>query len=126
MIWINIEFLSSYSCKRTKIFSLPVAHDVLLNLCPALSFSCSCVTILSFFCFVKVNFLFTFYLFLLCKGQLVLLLPFFFYVKIRHSTDREVALMILMAYLSYMLAEVRFPTTSTCRVFFVFLIVNEL
>lgn len=29
----------------------------------------------------------------------------------RHSTDREVALMILMAYLSYMLAEVRFSTT---------------
>jgi hypothetical protein len=28
----------------------------------------------------------------------------------RHSTDREVALMILMAYLSYMLAEVRFST----------------
>lgn len=26
----------------------------------------------------------------------------------RHSTDREVALMILMAYLSYMVAEVRF------------------
>lgn len=27
--------------------------------------------------------------------------------RVRHSTDREVALMILMAYLSYMLAEVR-------------------
>ena len=27
---------------------------------------------------------------------------------LRHSTDREVALMMLMAYLSYMLAEVRF------------------
>lgn len=26
----------------------------------------------------------------------------------RHSTDREVALMMLMAYLSYMMAEVRF------------------
>ena len=26
---------------------------------------------------------------------------------LRHSTDREVALMMLMAYLSYMLAEVR-------------------
>ena len=26
----------------------------------------------------------------------------------RHSTDREVAIMMLMAYLSYMLAEVRF------------------
>lgn len=30
----------------------------------------------------------------------------FLYLEIRHSTDREVALMILMAYLSYMLAEV--------------------
>lgn len=29
----------------------------------------------------------------------------------RHSTDREVALMMLMAYLSYILAEVRFPST---------------
>lgn len=27
--------------------------------------------------------------------------------KIRHSTDREVALMMLLAYLSYMLAEVK-------------------
>lgn len=26
----------------------------------------------------------------------------------RHSTDREVALMILMAYLSYIMSEVRF------------------
>ena len=30
----------------------------------------------------------------------------------RHSTDREVALMMLMAYLSYMMAEVRFLILS--------------
>lgn len=29
-------------------------------------------------------------------------------IFLRHSTDREVALMMLMAYLSYMLAEVKF------------------
>lgn len=31
-----------------------------------------------------------------------------FLTNSRHSTDREVSIMILMAYLSYMLAEVRF------------------
>lgn len=31
----------------------------------------------------------------------------------RHSTDREVAIMVLMAYLSYMLAEVRFSLTTS-------------
>lgn len=33
----------------------------------------------------------------------------------RHSTDREVAVMMLMAYLSYMLSEVRFPQLVACR-----------
>lgn len=30
----------------------------------------------------------------------------YFLINFRHSTDREVSIMILMAYLSYMLAEV--------------------
>ncbi|KAK8557396.1 hypothetical protein V6N13_013668 [Hibiscus sabdariffa] len=44
----------------------------------------------------------------------------------RHSTDREVALMILMAYLSYMLAEVRhaFATLSFVAEIFIFLYVG--
>lgn len=32
----------------------------------------------------------------------------YFRLNCRHSTDREVAIMMLMAYLSYMLAEVSF------------------
>jgi hypothetical protein len=43
-----------------------------------------------------------------CWELFCALINFCFATKSRHSTDREVALMILMAYLSYMLAEVRF------------------
>lgn len=41
----------------------------------------------------------------------ILLIPFFL-IHRRHSTDREIALMMLMAYLSYMIAEVQSMNTS--------------
>jgi hypothetical protein len=35
-------------------------------------------------------------------------------MECRHSTDREIAIMILMAYLSYILAEARFTVHVNC------------
>lgn len=47
--------------------------------------------------------------FSLCSSATLLSFKSLPHILFRHSTDREVALMALMAYLSYMLAEVRLP-----------------